>query len=63
MLKMLPTGIVQEMRCAGSSSLQAWGAQRPTKAGGGEEEHFKNLCSSGRRAVADREKAREGTWE
>lgn len=60
---MLPTGIVQEMRCAGSFSLQGWGAQRAAKAGCGEEEHVQVLCSSGRRRVADRENTHEGTWE
>lgn len=40
-LKVVPTGVVQEMRCAGSLSLQAWGAQRSAKAGCGEEEHLR----------------------
>lgn len=62
-LKVVPTGVVQEMRCAGSLSLQAWGAQRSAKAGCSEEEHFKNLCSSGRRTVAGWGNAQEETQE
>lgn len=33
MLKVLPTGIVQEMRCAGSLSLQAWGRRDQPRLG------------------------------
>lgn len=55
-LKMLLQS-VQEMRCASSLSLQGWGHRDQPGLGLVERRHIQVFCISGRRAVADGERA------